>query len=49
MFSKNKALIFCAAAALAAHLFMGLAFIRSAAPTYDETVHLAGGYSVLAT
>lgn len=38
-----------AIAALAFHLFGGLAFIRSAAPTYDETVHLASGYSYLAT
>ena len=40
-------LILCAAAALAAHLVMGLAFIRSAAPAYFETVHLSGGYSYL--
>ncbi len=46
---NKKAPIFCAAAALAVHLFIGLAFIRSAAPTYDETVHLASGYSILAT
>lgn len=39
----------CACAALAAHFIMGLAFIRAAAPTYDETVHLASGYSYLAT
>lgn len=37
-----------AAAALALHLLMGFAFIRSAAPTYDEPVHLASGYSYLA-
>lgn len=39
----------CAAAALAAYLAMGLAFIRASAPTYDEAVHLASGYSYLAT
>lgn len=38
----------CAAAALAAYLAMGLAFIRASAPTYDEAVHLASGYSYLA-
>ncbi len=38
-----------ALAALVLHLLGGLAFIRSAAPTYDETVHLASGYSYLAT
>jgi len=36
-----------AAAALAFHLFAGLSFIRSAAPTFDEPVHLAAGYSYL--
>jgi hypothetical protein len=46
---KKKVLIACASAALAAHFVMGLAFIRSAAPTYDETVHLSSGYSYLAT
>jgi len=39
----------CAAAALAAYAVMGFVFIRSAAPTYDEPVHLASGYSYLAT
>ena len=38
-----------AAAALVFHLFAGFSFIRSAAPTYDETVHLSSGYSYLAT
>ena len=47
--NRNKVLRSCAAAALAAHFLLGLAFIRSAAPTYDETVHLASGYSYLAT
>ena len=46
---KKKVLIACASAALAAHFVMGLAFIRAAAPTYDETIHLASGYSYLAT
>ncbi|MFA6434513.1 MAG: hypothetical protein WCW52_07445 [Elusimicrobiales bacterium] len=47
--NKKKILILCAAAALAAHLIMGLGFIRASAPTYDETVHLSSGYSYLAT
>ena len=34
---------------LAAQLFLGFSFIRSAAPTYDEAVHLASGYSYLKT
>jgi hypothetical protein len=38
-----------AAAALAFHLFAGFSFIRSSAATYDETVHLASGYSYLHT
>ncbi|MDO8803011.1 MAG: hypothetical protein Q7R35_01145 [Elusimicrobiota bacterium] len=38
-----------AAAALAFHLFAGFSFIRSAAATYDETVHLSSGYSYLHT
>lgn len=46
---RKKVLLICAAAALCVHFAMGLAFIRSAAPTYDETVHLASGYSYLAT
>ncbi len=37
------------AAALVFHLFAGLSFIRSAAATYDETVHLSSGYSYLHT
>ncbi len=45
----DKTLLFLAAAALAAHFVAARAFIRSAAPTYDETVHLARGYSILAT
>jgi len=47
--NRKKVLLICAVAALAAHLVMGVAFIRSAASTYDETVHLASGYSYLAT
>ncbi len=38
-----------AAAALAFHLFAGFSFIRSAAATYDEPVHLSSGYSYLYT
>ncbi|MCM2266801.1 MAG: hypothetical protein NDI60_03400 [Elusimicrobiales bacterium] len=38
-----------ALAGLLFHLLAGLSFIRSAAPTYDETVHLSSGYSYLAT
>jgi len=34
---------------LAVHIALGVGFIRSAAPTYDEAVHLASGYSYLAT
>ena len=36
-----------AAVALALHLWMGFSFIRSSAPTYDETVHLSSGYACL--
>jgi hypothetical protein len=32
---------------LAAFLFLGWSMIRSSAPTYDEPVHLAAGYSAL--
>ncbi|MBI5243070.1 MAG: glycosyltransferase family 39 protein [Elusimicrobia bacterium] len=38
-----------AALFLAVHVALGVGFIRSAAPTYDESVHLASGYSYLAT
>jgi len=38
-----------AAGALALHLWMGFSFIRSAAPTYDETAHLSSGYACLVT
>lgn len=34
---------------LGIHLALGFGFIRSAAPTYDEPVHLASGYSYLKT
>ena len=44
MDNENKTLTALTAAALAFHLFAGVSFIRSAAPTYDEPVHLAGGY-----
>ncbi len=49
MDSKYRLPRILALAALVFHLFEGFAFIRSAAPTYDETVHLASGYSYLAT
>ncbi|MFH1619355.1 MAG: hypothetical protein ABIG11_05570 [bacterium] len=35
--------------AAALHIFLGRSFIRSAAPTYDEPVHLSSGYSYLET
>lgn len=47
--TKRKILTAVAALALAAHLLMGFVFIKSAAPTYDEPVHLSSGYSYLAT
>lgn len=31
------------------HIWLGFGFIRSAAPTFDEPVHLASGYSYLKT
>ena len=34
---------------MSVYLFLGLGFIRSAAPTYDEPVHLASGYTGLRT
>lgn len=34
---------------LTCHLALGLAFIRRAGPTFDEGVHLASGYTYLAT
>ncbi|MFA5140604.1 MAG: glycosyltransferase family 39 protein [Elusimicrobiota bacterium] len=37
------------AALLGLQAWLGLSFIRSAAPTYDEAVHLASGYSYLRT
>ncbi|MFH1724102.1 MAG: glycosyltransferase family 39 protein [Elusimicrobiota bacterium] len=37
------------AVAVAAHVWLGLSFIRSAAPTFDEPVHLASGYSYWVT
>ena len=30
------------------HIYLGLSFIKASAPTYDEPVHLASGYSYLA-
>jgi hypothetical protein len=49
MDKKHKLAVVLGLAALTFHLFEGLAFIRSAAATYDETVHLASGYSYLET
>jgi hypothetical protein len=49
MDNKHRLPPILAVAALAFHLFEGFAFINSASPTYDETVHLASGYSYLAT
>src|SRR3989339_113106 len=31
------------------HIFLGFSFINSCAPTYDEPVHLASGFSYLKT
>ncbi|HNW44549.1 MAG TPA: hypothetical protein PKI19_08590, partial [Elusimicrobiales bacterium] len=45
MRNKKHLLAGLAAAALAFHLFAGFSFIRSAAPTFDEPVHLVAGYS----
>lgn len=41
----RKGVLAVLGAAAALHLFLGLSFIRSAAATYDEAVHLASGYS----
>ena len=49
MSEKYRFPVILAAAALAFHLFAGFSFIRSAAATYDETVHLSSGYSYLHT
>ncbi len=49
MSEKYRVPVIAAAAALAFHLFAGFSFIRSAAATYDETVHLSSGYSYLYT
>ncbi|MCX5786621.1 MAG: hypothetical protein NTX59_13150 [Elusimicrobia bacterium] len=46
---SRRAGIALAAGALALHLWIGFSFIRSAAPTYDEPVHLSSGYSYLVT
>ncbi|MCX5793428.1 MAG: hypothetical protein NTY45_14600 [Elusimicrobia bacterium] len=46
---KTKVLSGLAAAAVAWHLFAGIAFIRSAAPAAGEPAQLAGGYSCLVT
>ena len=49
MSERSRFTVIIAAAALAFHLFAGFSFIRSAAATYDETVHLSSGYSYLHT
>ena len=49
MSERYRLPVLLAAAALAFHLFAGFSFIRSAAATYDETVHLSSGYSYLYT
>ena len=46
---RTKILPGLAAAAVAWHLFAGIAFIRSAAPTSGEPEQLAGGYACLVT
>lgn len=42
-------LALAAAAGLAFHLWAGFSFIKASAPTYDEPVHLASGYTYLKT
>jgi len=49
MAKKQLFLPALAAAALAFHLYAGFSFIGASAATYDETVHLASGYSYLHT
>ena len=46
---RTLCLALVAAAGLAFHLWAGLSFIKTSAPTYDEPVHLASGYSYLKT
>jgi hypothetical protein len=41
----NKYIYAIAVMAMIFHLFAALSFMRSAAPTFDEPVHLASGYS----
>lgn len=36
-------------ALVSVHVYLGWSFIKASAPTYDEPVHLASGYSYLAT
>ncbi len=45
----SKLAVASALGLLAVHLWLGLRFIDSAAPTFDEPVHLASGYSYLRT
>lgn len=47
--SSSKAAWGLTAAAAAAMVFMGWGFIRSSSATYDEPLHLASGWSYLAT
>ncbi|HAT71264.1 MAG TPA: hypothetical protein DCS63_00420, partial [Elusimicrobia bacterium] len=49
MAGRYRIHVILAVAALVFHLFEGFSFINSAAPTYDETVHLSSGYSYLET
>ncbi|MDQ7772210.1 MAG: hypothetical protein RDU13_01670 [Elusimicrobiales bacterium] len=46
---RTRLLALAAAAGLLFHLWAGFSFIKSAAPTYDEPVHLASGYSYIKT
>ncbi|PCI36825.1 MAG: hypothetical protein COB53_08295 [Elusimicrobia bacterium] len=45
MFKEHPRAVFAAAALWLLGIFLGVSFIRSAAATYDEPVHLASGYS----
>ncbi len=47
--TRTRIFAAAAAGALAFNLYAGFAFIKSAAPTYDEPVHLASGYLYLKT
>jgi Dolichyl-phosphate-mannose-protein mannosyltransferase len=45
---KGKIVSFIVLIALVLHIYAGLSFIKTSAPTYDETVHLSSGYSHIA-